>query len=426
MDGTQQVLDGIAAIRALPLSSLSSHELVELKRTTSVLARRLAAVDLSVIAELDGRGVASEFNCTSTAALLTQLVRLDPGEATSQVRAAQRLTPRPSVTGAVIEPEYPVLADAVAVGAVSLRHASVVSATMESLPDAALDAAGRAWCEEFLTERAQEFEPATLRKIARRLVDTIDPDDTLADAAYRDRRRGLTVSQRADGSAHVDGELTPLCAEALLTCLDAAAKPAPADDGERDPRSAAQRRHDGLHDSLLVALRAGQLPASGGVSTTILISMTAEQAESRSGLAVTGHGALISVPVALALAGDAQLQTVVLSKVGAIEAYSSAQRLFTAAQRLAMAVRDGGCSVPGCTVPAAWCQAHHIVEYIRDGPTTVSNGTLVCGDHHRYFEQRGWRCTMIDGAPHWIPPPWIDPAQRPRRNTAHGPPRPAA
>jgi hypothetical protein len=30
---------------------------------------------------------------------------------------------------------------------------------------------------------------------------------------------------------------------------------------------------------------------------------------------------------------------------------------------------------------------------------------------------QGWTTTMINGVPHWIPPHWVDPGQRPRRNT---------
>jgi hypothetical protein len=33
----------------------------------------------------------------------------------------------------------------------------------------------------------------------------------------------------------------------------------------------------------------------------------------------------------------------------------------------------------------------------------------------------GWTGVMIHGTPHWIPPPWIDPDQTPRRNTIHDP-----
>jgi len=100
------------------------------------------------------------------------------------------------------------------------------------------------------------------------------------------------------------------------------------------------------------------------------------------GLVRTGHGALLNLERVKLMLGDAQIQPVVLDSVKRIEAYGSAHRYFTAAQRLAMAARDGGCSFPGCTVPAAWSQAHHIVEWQSGGPTSVENGTLLCGCHH--------------------------------------------
>jgi hypothetical protein len=91
-------------------------------------------------------------------------------------------------------------------------------------------------------------------------------------------------------------------------------------------------------------------------------------------------------------------------------------------------MQHGGRSVlfPGCDRPPGWTQAHHFQEYTaRQGPTSVDNCGLVCGYHHREFGKRGWRAEMIDGRPHWIPPAWIDPHQKPRLNTIHYPPNPA-
>jgi hypothetical protein len=31
----------------------------------------------------------------------------------------------------------------------------------------------------------------------------------------------------------------------------------------------------------------------------------------------------------------------------------------------------------------------------------------------------GWRSIMIDELPHWVPPEWVDPKQKPKRNTMH-------
>jgi hypothetical protein len=47
------------------------------------------------------------------------------------------------------------------------------------------------------------------------------------------------------------------------------------------------------------------------------------------------------------------------------------------------------------------------------------NGALVCRFHHRIALPAGWTCAMHNGTPHWTAPPWLDPSQTPRRNTAH-------
>jgi hypothetical protein len=49
----------------------------------------------------------------------------------------------------------------------------------------------------------------------------------------------------------------------------------------------------------------------------------------------------------------------------------------------------------------------------------VDELVLLCGFHHREFERLGWRCIMINGRPHFVPPSWIDPEQAPMLNTAH-------
>jgi len=63
---------------------------------------------------------------------------------------------------------------------------------------------------------------------------------------------------------------------------------------------------------------------------------------------------------------------------------------------------------------------HHLIEYRTGGPTSVDNGTLRCGDHHRSFESAlGWFVNMHDGLAWWTPPRWPDPHQQPITSTAH-------
>jgi hypothetical protein len=50
-----------------------------------------------------------------------------------------------------------------------------------------------------------------------------------------------------------------------------------------------------------------------------------------------------------------------------------ASRVVGAAQRTALAVRDGGCVFPGCSRPLAWCEAHHLRHWLHGGPTDLAN-----------------------------------------------------
>lgn len=59
------------------------------------------------------------------------------------------------------------------------------------------------------------------------------------------------------------------------------------------------------------------------------------------------------------------------------------QRLFPRAIRRALHVRDRGCVVPGCPIPAVWCEGHHIIPWERGGETKLSNSALLCRHHHR-------------------------------------------
>lgn len=66
------------------------------------------------------------------------------------------------------------------------------------------------------------------------------------------------------------------------------------------------------------------------------------------------------------------------------------QRLFTPKQRIALAIRDGGCRWEGCDMPASYCEAHHIDHYGEDrGRTDIDRGILLCRFHHMSMHNQG-------------------------------------
>ena len=101
--------------------------------------------------------------------------------------------------------------------------------------------------------------------------------------------------------------------------------------------------------------------------------------------------------------GDTRVFPVIFDKARRVESYGSAHRIFTEGQRLAMIARDQGCSFPRCSVGPNWTEAHHIVNFALGGPTSIENGTMLCGYDHDHHLAAGWSCRMIDGRPHWAP-----------------------
>ncbi|WP_022869846.1 HNH endonuclease signature motif containing protein [Yaniella halotolerans] len=116
------------------------------------------------------------------------------------------------------------------------------------------------------------------------------------------------------------------------------------------------------------------------------------------------------------LSCEADLIPAVLGSQGAILDMGRKTRLFTTDQRRALIARDRGCAAPNCTIPAPWCDAHHVEAWKRGGPTSVVNATLLCSHHHHAVHAGMWQVTMNAGIPWFTPAPYLDPDQRPRRN----------
>jgi hypothetical protein len=394
-------------------------EVVEFWQAVEVQTRRLAALDHRLIVAVEQRGLPGSRACANTAALLRQVLTVAPAQAKGRVSAAGVLGPRQFPGGPVLPPEFPDTAAALTQGAISARHAAVITRTVAKLPVDVRDELGD-WVETHLLEHARVVDPVLLARHAQDLANALDQDGQYRELGYRDRTRDARFTRRPDGSGQLAVDFTAEAAEAYAVFFDALAAPQPAAEGEQDPRTPGQRRHDALLELVTMAMRTGQLPHAGGMTATIVVTMDAEAFATGIGTALTGHGYTIPADVAKRWAGDdARIIAALLDRTGRIEAYSSTQRCFSEQQRLVLSARDRGCTFPGCDRPPGWCQAHHVTEYRNGGPTSIDNGALLCGYHHRTFETAGWSIAMLDGQAWWTPPTWIDPDQQPIRNTMH-------
>jgi hypothetical protein len=125
-------------------------------------------------------------------------------------------------------------------------------------------------------------------------------------------------------------------------------------------------------------------------------------------------------PTALAyLSCDAVLQAVLLTSSGAVLDLGRTVRTASAAQRRALAARDRGCVVPGCSAPPEHCEAHHVRWWRNGGETDLDNLALVCLRHHTDIHHGVWQLEMIDGLAWARPPRWLNPDRPLLRNTVH-------
>ncbi|WP_068264993.1 HNH endonuclease signature motif containing protein [Janibacter limosus] len=78
-----------------------------------------------------------------------------------------------------------------------------------------------------------------------------------------------------------------------------------------------------------------------------------------------------------------------------------AARYFTPGQKRALYLRDGGCTFPGCTMPAHWSDAHHVDYWSMGGLTDIDNAALLCERHHTTVHTHDLTCTITAAGVTW-------------------------
>ena len=92
------------------------------------------------------------------------------------------------------------------------------------------------------------------------------------------------------------------------------------------------------------------------------------------------------------IACDADIIPVLLGGEGRVLDIGRASRIFPPHIRKALTARDRGCAFPGCTIPAPWCEAHHIVEWSLGGPASaLADGVDHSTARRGCVEHRAWR-----------------------------------
>ncbi len=445
--GADAVQATVAALRAahdqlaaLPIDALTSAELVGVLDELETLSCQLPTQSHRMLARLQGESTAKEMGAKSWKDVLAIRWRISTSEAGRRLDEAAQLGPRRTLTGEPLEPVLPCTALAQAHGLINREHVKVVRDAMEHLPPA-VDVLTRCQIEADLARTAIGVGPKELKDNADRTLFLLDQDGPEPDDTERERRRGVWRGpQGRDKMTPCKGNLTPegsAIYEAIWAKWAAPGMCNPADEHpcvsgtptqeqiDNDHRTLAQRQHDALVAVGRSVLASGELGHHNGLPTSIIVRTTLQDLESRAGVGVSGGGTVIPISDVIRMAAHATHYLAVFDKAtGSALDLFRARRVASAAQRIMLIARDGGCTKPGCTVPAYGTQVHHAAcDWADGGQTNIDELGLACPPDNRMVEPDGWSTRINeDSDVEWIPPPHLDTGQA-RVNDYHRPER---
>ena len=387
-DPSSAHLLGLLDALVVGLGSLGGGRLEECLRIVGRCEARLAAVKATKIDELaQWRGEAH------AADVLRGDLKQSRGGAKREVQFAERLG------------DLPGTAEALAEGAITPQHARAIA-----------DASAHTSVDEAELLPAAEKQPADV--FARTVRDHVNEKSTGEDLEKRRSRqrsqREANIKQESDGMYKLFGTFDPVAGARIETALAAMAKRLWHDEDPKRRATPAQRYADAL-EALLTRHGTGKAQ-----QTTLVVIADYDLLSGQLRDARLVDGTPLAPSELLRVALEADILPALFDTKSQPLWLGHKYRHASAAQRIALAVRDRGCAV--CGAPNSFCQAHHVIWWENGGPTDIDNLCLLCGDcHHRQIHELGAELVRgPDGTFDLEPPPNRPPPTSPngkRRNS---------
>lgn len=276
--------------------------------------------------------------------------------------------------------------------------------------DEAVRAAWAAAAEQLIDE-ARERTADELLKAARAVRDLLDPVGTADRFDRRFADRSFRRWTDDDGGRHARIDFDDEMAAWVDSIIDTALRPRRGGPRFVDAADAARARqledddrtNDQLtYDLLMDVVRAGALADADAVfgarqaGIRLVITEDAAAAD-RAGAPAVALLEDDSTELPAWLAGQHACDTgtteCTLDRDGNPLYLGRETRLFSPRQKVALAIRDGGCRWRRCDRPASYCESHHIDHHGEGGATDVDRGILLCRFHHMALHNGGWRIT---------------------------------
>lgn len=394
-----QVVAGLQAqLDALAGASLWSMSPGETADTLTALTRLVASVselELRVADHARRTDVGESTGATSTASWWAHATGQTRPEAHRRMRLAAGLD------------RYALVREALAAGGLVVEQAIVIVKALDDLP-AEVEVTVRGEAERRLVALGRDHDAKDLKRLGLRILEVLDPE-----AADEHERRKLAEEERnanatvrftmaEDGHGRVYGRFTlpalhgAMLKKALLAI--AAPKHVAATEGQVGERRPGPERLGRAFCEYLERYPADRLPAAGGVNATVVVTMTLDSLVGGLAAASLDTGERITADRARRLACEAGIIPAVLGGQSQVLDLGRKRRFHNQAQRIALALEQGGCTAEGCDWPPGMCHAHHDqTPWGRGGGTSLRNGRLLCPKHHARAHDPTFTMTNLPG-----------------------------
>lgn len=389
----EEALDELAELALTPLSAGDVTRLVDATIEVSSRATRQVC---RAAAEADRRRLRDEVGARHTHHWLARRSRLTTAAAARLVRLGRALE----------EGLHAPIGEALAGGGLRVDQAAEIVAAVEAIPRRVVTADGevheidrevRAQARDHLLSAAAEHDAKGLRRLGKHILDVVAPEVGWAlerSILEREEQRAaaktyLTLFDDGRGQTHGAFTIPSHQGAMFRLALHAIANPARHDRADlADPETGEWRptpeRLGQAFGDYIERFPADKLPRTAGVNATVVVTLDLDTLMSGVGTATLGNGEKITAGVARRLACEAGIIPMVLGGKSMPLDVGRQKRYHTRYQRLALAVRDQGCTAQGCEMSPDGCHAHHDLEWVADhGPTSVEAGRLLCPHHHR-------------------------------------------
>jgi hypothetical protein len=269
-------------------------------------------------------------------------------------------------------------------GDVPAPNARTVAELVDTLPT-------EAWAafEKGVLAAAATLAPARFRAMARNARERLMPEEAAERHERRAQERRVFVDADLDGMCWLTAYLPAETAHAAMTRIDNAARSLAAHPDET--RTLAQLRADIAGDLLVGVLGGTMSGPSGGISVAVTVPVMTLLGHGEQPGYLDGYGP-IDAETARRLAGHAPSFTRLLTHpvTGAVLDVDRTSYRVPADLKKWLAVRDGGCTFPGCGRSTRDCDLDHTTAWDDGGTTSAENLAHLCRHHHRLKHHSSW------------------------------------